>query len=176
MNITLAVKISAYLCALIIANFIVFNFGKYGLLFTAFFLIPFDFVIRCDFHETWTGKNLFIRLLMLVLTASTLTFFLNPETAKISLASSISFLLSSVAASIFYQIFITKSFLFKVNGSDFIAIICDSIVFQLIAFNSFLISVAIYQILLKFCGGLLWYFILFYLLKGDLNYEKRKNK
>lgn len=156
-----AVKISIYLLAFILANFIVLWFGATGLIFTALFLIPFDFVMRCMFHEQWKGMELVLKLGSLVVAASVATYLLNRETQNIAYGSAFGFIAAQIVAGIFYQAFIHKKFFFKVNGSDAIAILVDSIVFQLVAFNTIDTFVTGTQFALKILGGLFWYWVLF---------------
>lgn len=158
-------KISLYLSAFIFSNFIVLWFGQTGLIFTALFLIPFDFVMRCIFHETWKGKELIIKLGSLVLASSVITYLINSETKSIALGSAFGFIAAQIFAGIFYQLFIKKAYLIKVNGSDAVGIMVDSIIFQLIAFNSINIFITFSQFSMKLIGGLLWYWILFVKLK-----------
>jgi hypothetical protein len=160
-----AIKISIYLLAFILANYIVIWYGPNGLIFTALFLVPFDFVMRCIFHETMKGFKLFIFMVFLVSTASLITYYINQNSINIAIGSAFGFASAQLFAGIFYQIFIKKSYFVKVNGSDFIGIIVDSIVFQLIAFNSINTSITISQILMKVLGGLFWYWIFFKVIK-----------
>jgi uncharacterized PurR-regulated membrane protein YhhQ (DUF165 family) len=159
------IKISLYLLAFVLSNFIVLCFGAKGLIFTALFLIPFDFVMRCMFHETWKGKELILKLGALVFTASVLTFLINRDTLSIAIASSVGFILAQLFAGVFYQFFINRSYFIKVNGSDAIGILVDSLVFQLIAFSVILPEITISQFILKIIGGLFWYWIIFVKLK-----------
>lgn len=161
----LALKISLYLLAFVLSNFIVLWFDAQGLIFTALFLIPFDFVIRCMFHEQWKGKELILKLGMIALIASTLTFLINQNTLKIAIASSFGFIGAQIFAGVFYQFFIKCNYFIKVNGSDVIGILIDSIIFQLIAFSVIVPKITISQILLKIVGGLFWYWIIFVKLK-----------
>ena len=160
-----AIKISVYLIAFILANFIVLYFGANGLIFTALFLIPFDFVMRCLFHETWKGKELVFKLGGLVILASVLTFFINQNALNIALGSSGGFIVAQVAAGLFYQLVIKNSYFIKVNGSDAIGILIDSIVFQFIAFGNIDIFIMSSQFVLKITGGLFWYWVIFVKLK-----------
>ena len=160
-----AVKISIYLVAFILANFIVLHFGANGLIFTALFLIPFDFVMRCLFHEQWKGIELVLKLGALVAVASIITYFINHDSINIALGSMFGFIAAQIFAGVFYQKMIKKSFFVKVNGSDAIAIIVDSIVFQLVAFSVIDTSITISQTILKIAGGLFWYWIIFKKLK-----------
>lgn len=155
------IKIILYLTAFIIANFLVLYFGKYGLLLSSLFLIPFDFVMRCFFHETWKGKELILKLGLIVLSASVLTYLINYNAQNIAIGSAGGFIAAQIFAGIFYQLFINKSYFFKVNGSDAVGILVDSIVFQLLAFGSLNIYIMLSQFILKIIGGLFWYWILF---------------
>lgn len=154
-------KISLYLIAFIFSNFIVLWFGQNGLIITALFLIPFDFVMRCMFHEQWKGIELVTKLGLLVFIASFITYFINRETQNIALASVFAFVCAQIVAGIFYQININKSFFVKVNGSDAVGILADSIVFQFIAFGLVNTQTTLSQFLLKLTGGFFWYWILF---------------
>lgn len=155
------IKISIYLIAFVLANFIVLWYGSSGLIFTALFLIPFDFVMRCIFHETWSGKKLLINMIILVITSGVITYLINYETKKIAIASISGFTVAQIFAGLFYQIAINKKYFIKVNGSDAIGIIFDSIVFQLVAFNIIDWKIFISQFVLKIIGGMFWYWIIF---------------
>lgn len=154
-------KISLYLIAFVLSNFIILWFGPKGLIFTSLFLIPFDFIMRCMFHEQWKGKELILKLGALVFTSSLLTYLINRHSLNIALGSMFGFISAQIAAGIFYQLFIKKSYFVKVNGSDTIGIVFDSIIFQLVAFNLISLDIMISQVVLKFIGGLFWYWILF---------------
>lgn len=155
------IKISIYLLAFVLANFIVLWFGANGLIFTALFLIPFDFVMRCIFHETWKGIELIFKMSILVTIAGLISYLINYNTKEIALASVIGFSSAQIFSGIFYQTFINKNYFIKVNGSDAIGIIADSIAFQLFAFGIINWNVFISQFILKIIGGLFWYWIIF---------------
>jgi uncharacterized PurR-regulated membrane protein YhhQ (DUF165 family) len=154
-------KISFYLLAFVLSNFVVLWFGANGLIFTALFLIPFDFVIRCMFHEQWKGKELIMKLGALVIVSSSLTYFINSESKNIAIGSALGFIAAQIVAGIFYQLTIKKKTFIKVNGSDAIGILIDSVVFQLIAFSSINNYITLTQLCLKLIGGLFWYWIIF---------------
>lgn len=158
-----------YLAALVFANLAVKHSGPEGLCFSSFFLIPFDFVCRCIFHETWKGTLLIRNLLLLTLISGLITVGLNWNALNIALASFLGIVSVQIVAGIFYQKFKQKSLFFKVNLSDLVAIIIDSIVFQYVAFNVINFEVTGGQMLIKFLGGLFWYFIIFNLLKFKPN-------
>ena len=155
-------RILAYISALVAANYLVLYMGRSGLLITASVLIPFDFVVRCSFHERWKGKGLLLRLGSLILLASSITFLINKATLPIALGSAGGFIGANITAGIFYQLFIGKNYLIKVNGSDIVGIMTDSILFQLIAFGSISWTIWLSQTVIKFCGGLFWYYVIFH--------------
>lgn len=154
-----------YLAAFIAANLVVKHFGASGLWISSFLLIPFDYVCRCVFHEKWEGKSLIIRLSVLVVLSSICTVLINQGAINIAEASVGGFTAAQIGAGIFYQKNKSKSWFFKVNISDLIAIVFDSLVFQFIAFHNINPFITIGQIVIKFIGGLLWYYILFKKLK-----------
>lgn len=75
------------------------------------------------------------------------------------------FMSAGIVASIFYQFNLNKKFWYKVNGSDLFGIMTDSFLFQVMAFGHFSWFIMINQTLIKFVGGLMWYYILFYRMK-----------
>jgi uncharacterized PurR-regulated membrane protein YhhQ (DUF165 family) len=154
--------LTLYLLSFISANLLVKHFGAYGLWFSSLFLIPFDFVIRCWFQEKYAIKFSALLLGMLVLIASIITYALNKKTLSIAMGSIIGFALGQFGATVLYQLVKkSKSWFLKVNSSDLVAIVGDSCIFQLIAFSHINPIVTTGQILIKFIGGLFWFYILF---------------
>jgi uncharacterized PurR-regulated membrane protein YhhQ (DUF165 family) len=137
------------------------HFGAYALWVSSFFLIPFDFVTRCIFHEKWSGEELVSKMFLITFLACGITYGINKESENIALASVSGFTAAQVISGIVYQLNRRKHMFLKVNLSDLFAIIFDSIVFQYIAFGSINPYITFGQIAVKFSGGLLWYYILF---------------
>lgn len=161
-----------YLITLVSANLIVKHFGAPGLWFSSALLIPFDFICRAIFHESWKGKKLVANLLLLTVVSGIVTFIINHEALNIALASFAGIVAVQIFAGIFYQMFMQKSYFFKVNLSDLIAIIVDSIAFQLVAFGTVNFEVTGGQMLIKAVGGLFWFYVIFKILKFDPNEKK----
>lgn len=155
-------RIIVYIIAVVFANLLVHWLGAWGLLASSFFLIPFDFVMRAYFQEQWRGRKLYFNLGGLILSASVATYLINYQTQNIAIASAVGFIVANIAATFVYQKLIASKYLLKINTSDFVAIVVDSVVFQLIAFGIFDWRVALGQTVIKFLGGLLWYYILFH--------------
>lgn len=166
-----------FLSAFVAANLIVKHFGAQGLLISSFLLIPFDFVCRCLIHEKLSGKRLFLTLSALTLAAAVITYIINRDALNIALGSIAGFTAAQIMAGYFYQqVKQSGSWFFKVNISDLIAIVFDSIAFQLVAFSVFSPLVMGGQVIIKFAGGLLWFFIIFKWLKlhNKFLYDRRR--
>ena len=116
-------------------------------------------------------------MVFLVSAASLITYYINQNSINIAIGSAFGFATAQLFSGLFYQIFIKKSYFIKVNGSDFIGIIVDSIIFQIIAFSTINLSITISQILMKILGGLFWYWIFFKKLKiqNKINVQIDKN-
>lgn len=168
------ILLTVYLISFVCANLLVKHFGPPGLLFSSFFLIPFDFVARCVIHEKYKGKQLIVIISSLTLAASLVTVLINYEAMNIALASMAGFTAAQIAAGIFYQSNKSKNFFYKVNLSDLVAITFDSIIFQLVAFSIIDPRITLGQIVIKFAGGLLWYYIIFVKLKLHLCLNSKK--
>lgn len=167
----------AFVIAFIAANLIVKHFGPTGLLISSFLLIPFDFVTRCIIHETIKGFVLFMTLLILTIIAAVITLFINGDAINIAIASICGFTIAQIVAGFFYQWRKSAgdSYFVKVNMSDFLAIVFDSVVFQLVAFSVISWQITGGQVLIKFLGGIFWYLIFFRLIKIQkfIEYERR---
>lgn len=157
--------VPVYLAAFVAANLLVKHCGAPGLLVSSFVLIPFDFVCRCIFHETWKGKRLVLNLLLLTAAAGLVTFLINKEAANIAAASFAGFAVAQLGAGLYYQANKKQNWFRKVNVSDAIGIVLDSIVFQLVAFATINPYITAGQVVVKLLGGLLWFFILFRIFK-----------
>jgi uncharacterized PurR-regulated membrane protein YhhQ (DUF165 family) len=104
---------------------------------------------------------LIAKLGALVVLSSLITYAINSDAANIALGSVGGFIAAQISAGLFYQAFLKKSYFIKVNGSDALAIVFDSIVFQVIAFGAISVPITASQIALKMLGGLFWYWIIF---------------
>jgi queuosine precursor transporter len=159
------IRILIYVGAIILANLLVLWYGKYGLWLSSALLIPFDFVMRCYFHERWKGTGLVFRLGLLITSAALATYLINQNSLAIAIASVTGFIFANIMAGLVYQMLLEKPPFYKVNGSDFAAIMVDSVVFQAIAFGSIDPVVMFGQTAIKMIGGLFWFWVLFHVIK-----------
>lgn len=147
-----------YLLAIILANGVVTVFGQAALPFTAFVLIPFDLLARDILHESWKGKFLWVRMSLLIVSGSILSYVSTIASAEIAFASAVSFLCCGVTNAAVY--FILDLFkcrrVVRMNGSNFFAAIVDSVVFPMLAFSVVVPSLSIAQASSKFLGGFVW--------------------
>lgn len=149
-------SVSVFLGAVLAANLAVAHFGQAALPFTAFVLIPFDLVVRDVLHETWRGDRLWLRMALLIAAGSILTAALSWDAKRVALASFVAFSSSGATNAIVYHLLDHRTRIVKMNASNFIAAIVDSIAFPLIAFSSLSITLSAAQAGSKFIGGIVW--------------------
>ncbi|MEA4903167.1 VUT family protein [Desulfitobacterium sp.] len=151
----------AYLAANVLSNLSVSYFGAISTPINAFLLIAFDLVSRDALHERWHHNNLKLKMLLLIGTGATLSYFLNRGAGQIAIASFVAFLLTGLTDTLVYQMLRNQPKLIKVNGSNIVSAAVDSIAFPTIAFGSFIPWVIIAQFSAKIFGGYIWSLILF---------------
>lgn len=149
-----------YLAAIIAANFSAWYFGPWSTPINSFLLIGFDLTMRDRLHERWHGKRLLPKMAALILCGSVLTYLINPSTARIAVASSTAFGLSALVDFIVYHILYRRHPMVKVNGSNVVSSVVDSIAFPTIAFGAFMPAIVLLQFAAKTLGGLGWSFVL----------------
>jgi queuosine precursor transporter len=152
--------VTVYLAAIVLANLSVAKFGPAVMAVNAFLLIGLDLTARDHLHEAWLGRSLVLKMGMLIVAGSVISWGLNREAGRIALASMISFGLAASADGIVYHSLIGKLWLVKVNGSNVIGALIDSLAFPTIAFGVVMPWVIVGQFLAKTMGGFLWSLII----------------
>ena len=147
-----------YIAAIVAANFLVATFGQAALPFTAFALIPFDLVTRDVLHQRWEGNRLWTRMAALILCGAVLSASLN---VAVAVASFVAFASSGLVNAGVYAGLRGSSRFRRMNVSNALAAITDSIVFPAIAFSAIDWRLSVAQSLSKFIGGLVltWFFL-----------------
>ncbi len=153
MKITLSV---VYILSICLANLSVYKFGPSVTPINAFLLIGLDFVIRDKLHE----KVGVIRMLALVAAAGIVSFYINPASNMIAVASVCAFSAASLTDATVYQALIRKPWLVKSNGSNVASSAVDSLTFPIIAFGAFMPLVVLGQFAAKVFGGAVWSWLL----------------
>ena len=145
-----------FIFSLVVANLLVAWLGPWFSIINAFFLIGLDLSIRDKLHDSWKNNNLILKMAILILVASLISYLLNPATGMIAIASLCAFALSMIADSLTYHFLRNKTWFIKSNGSNIIGAGVDSLVFPTIAFGGLMIEIVLMQFFAKVIGGLIW--------------------
>ena len=167
------IMVSLYLLAVVAANFAVAAWGQVALVFTAFVLIPFDLVARDVLHEKWKNNRLWLRMAALIMSGSAISFALNYNVWRVAIASFVAFALAGATNAIVYHWLDGHKRSLRMNVSNFLAAIMDSVIFPLVAFSGLSWFLSASQAVLKFAGGFLWIWLLVWQLK--ILKEEEKN-
>lgn len=148
--------VAAYLGAAILANWAVTAFGPSVLPFTAFVLIPFDMTARDVLHERWGNSWLWTRMALLVLSGSFISWIFAAGSPDVCLASGVSFCVAGIVDCLVYHALRGCHRNLRMNGSNLVSALADSICFPLIAFGTISVPILLGQWWLKSIGGFLW--------------------
>ena len=143
-----------FVLSIILANLTVAQFGPWVTPINAFLLIGLDLSLRDKLHDQWNGNPFKIGSLIIV--AGIVSFFVNPATGMIAIASVMAFCLSMIADAFVYDKLKSKPWMIKSNGSNIAGSGIDSIVFPTIAFGSLMWQIVAMQFLAKVLGGFVW--------------------
>lgn len=155
-----------FLMAIVAANLAVTNIGIAALPYTAFILIPFDLVTRDVLHDRWKGKNLYLKMGLLIATGGILSLIINSDSKLVAIASMTAFTSAGIIDTLVYSLLHEFHRAFKMNISNLFSSITDSLIFPLIAFGGINSQIAIGQSSSKFFGGIVWSFIFILVLKS----------
>ena len=144
-----------YAVAMVAANLLVATFGPSISPINSFLLIGLDLTLRDWLHvrlKTW-------QMGCLIVGTGLITYFLNPASEMIAIASATSFL---VAALVDWAIFVktTGSWIKRANISNTAGAAVDSLLFPTIAFGVLMPEIVALQFLAKTSGGAAWSYLL----------------
>ena len=145
-----------YLVAIVLANLSVAYFGVGSVYINAFLFIGLDLTARDKLHDQWSGKSLWLKMLVLILAGGTLSYLMNRDALQIALASTAAFIGAGLSDAILYHLLRNKKRMVKINGSNALAALVDSVIFPTIAFGGFMPLVVIGQYAAKVLGGFVW--------------------
>lgn len=148
--------VCVYIFALVAANLLVAHFGPSFSLVNAFILIGLDLSLRDKLHDQWKNDKLVLKMGGLIAAASLVSYFLNPATGQIAVASLAAFALAMLADALIYQKLINKKWFIRANGSNAGGALVDSIVFPTIAFGGLMPAIVLGQFVAKMAGGFVW--------------------
>ena len=154
------IYVTMYLVAIVLANLTVAAFGPRMVIVNAFLFIGLDITARDRLHEAWHRNRLVLKMALLVVTGSLLSWAINKDARQIAMASAVAFGLAAITDTIVYSLLYSKEWFTKVNGSNIASAIVDSIVFPTLAFGGFMPLITLGQAVAKIAGGGLWALIL----------------
>lgn len=146
--------VCSYLVAIVAANLSIVYFGPASAIWNAAILIAFDLTARDGLHEAWQGRHLWLKMAALIAAGSLLSWWLNADAGPIALASFLAFGAAGVADTLIYAVLGNRSRLVKMNGSNVVSSIVDSVVFVAVA--GLPLAIAPAQIAAKILGGAMW--------------------
>lgn len=168
-----------YILTIITANGLVTEFGQVALLFTAFILIPFDLVVRDLLQDRWMLKNsleLRLRMAVLILGGSLISYWTTIASTKIAMASMAAFVLTGTIDAITYQWMAKRGRLFRINLATIIGAFTDSLVFASLAFDNVDYVLVVSQAGIKILGGVVWSLILYRYFRSYSNASNNHSK
>lgn len=145
-----------YIFTLVGANMVIAWYGPVATPVVAFLLIGLDLTLRDRLHDQWLGRQLWPRMLALIVSAGLVSYVLNPASGAIAIASVVAFGLAALADAAAYQLLAERSWAVRVNGSNVIGAAVDSLIFPLMAFGAVLPSIVLAQWVAKVVGGMIW--------------------
>lgn len=160
-----------YLTAIILANLSSAYFGPNASVINAFLFIGLDLTARDRLHEAWAGRGLVWKMGALITTGSVLSWVINRNAGPIALASFVAFAAAAIVDTVVYQLLHERNYLVKVNGSNVLSALVDSIVFPTLAFGGFLPLITLGQFAAKVFGGAIWALVLRQKVSKTRNYH-----
>jgi uncharacterized membrane protein len=151
-----AAMVGLYLAAIVAANLLVTRFGARAVYLVAFALIGLDLTLRDRLHEAWRRERLVAKMGVLIASGSAISWLLNRGSARVALASCLAFAAAATADAVTFHLLGSRQYLVRVNGSNVLGALADSVVFPTLAFGSFALAVTGGQFLSKVAGGFLW--------------------
>jgi uncharacterized PurR-regulated membrane protein YhhQ (DUF165 family) len=149
-----------YLVAIVAANLSVAAFGPSVVILNAFLFIGLDMTTRDSLHLLWQGKNMWLKMAVLIATGSLLSYLLNRQAGQIAFASFAAFAASGIIDTLTFHLLRRRPWWVKVNGSNVASAAVDSLIFPTLAFGALLPFIVLGQFLAKVAGGALWSLIL----------------
>lgn len=149
-----------YLGAAILANLLITWLGPSAAIWVAFTLIGLDLTSRDRLHDAWRHDRLWFKMSLLIGAGSLLSWFLNRNAGSVALASFAAFALAGIADALVYHVLGEKAYLVRINGSNVVSALVDSLVFPTLAFGSIMPMIILGQFLTKVAGGAVWSLVL----------------
>jgi len=156
---TTTVLVTAYLAAIVAANWIVSVWGPAASILTAFVLIGLIVTTRDRLHDAW-GGHLKRNMGLLILGGSGISLLLGGGVTRIALASGAAFLVSESVDAALYHFLRKRGWYERVNGSNAASSLVDSVLFPWLAFGGLMPLITLGQWGAKTFGGAIWSWML----------------
>lgn len=148
--------VMVYLLAIVAANLLAARFGPGVTVLNAFLFIGLDLSTRDQLHARWQGRQLWLRMLVLIASGGLLAFLLGGS-GPIALSSCLAFIAAGSADALVYHALGRHTRLVRINGSNLVGAIVDSLLFPLLTFGWPLsLVIVLGHVLAKVAGGALW--------------------
>ena len=92
----------------------------------------------------------------LIFSGSVLAYLLNADAGRVAVASFVAFAAAGICNAVVYHLLRRRGRMVRMNGSNALAAVADSVVFPFIAFDVVSAALCVAQATSKFLGGLLW--------------------
>lgn len=148
--------VALYLGAIVAANLAVAAYGARAMIVSAFVLIPFDLCARDVLHERWRGRGLAMKMALLVVAGSAMSYLVSASAGRVALASMLAFGAAATVDALVYHYARRLLRFARMNLSNLCAAVVDSIIFPLVAFGATTFALSAGQSVSKFIGGLFW--------------------
>lgn len=145
-----------YILSMVSANILVWWLGPWFSPINSFILIGLDLTLRDVMHERISKWQ----MAAMIVIGGAITFLANPSAYQIALASSVAFVVSSMADWATYSKLRSYKWLVRSNGSNVVGAVVDSAIFPTLAFGAFMPHIIAMQFLAKVIGGSVWAYLL----------------
>lgn len=157
-----------YVSAIVAANWLVTRYGQRALPYTAFFLIPFDLVVRDLMQDRWQELArwaIALRMGLLIGGGAAISLLTATGSFRINLASMCAFVVAATIDAATYQTMIKYGRIFRINAATGLGAFTDSAIFAALAFDDVSWQLVALQMVTKIAGGFVWSLVLFRLFR-----------
>lgn len=153
-----SVSVILYISGIICSNLLLLEYEEKAVYWIAFLVIPIDLLTRDILHQSWLGRNLWLKMGALIFIGAAITIIINISAKVIVLASLLAFLGASVVNTYIYHKMLKTSLFARMTVSSVLSAIVDSVLFILIVFG-FEWKIVLVQILVKSFGVYFWTYL-----------------
>lgn len=144
-----------FLAAIVAANLITTHYGPSASIYNAFFLIGLDLVTRDRLADFW-GTTRWVKMGLLILVGSALSYAVNRDAATIAEASAIAFAAAEAVEATIYFVVRRRQWVERANIAATFGAAVDSLIFPTIAFGGVMWGITFGQFTAKLAGAFLW--------------------